>query len=147
MEKQQKIVLTLLRVAMGWLFLYAGITKIFDPAWSAAGYLTNASSFASFYNWLALPANIGWINFVNEWGLTLIGIALILGVFVRWASYAGIVLMVLYWLPVLNFPYVGDHSYIVDEHVIYVLALAVLAYFNAGKYWTVRDKLKKMARS
>src|SRR3989338_4979846 len=36
----QKFSLFLLRIAMGWLMFYAGITKILDPNWSAAEYLT-----------------------------------------------------------------------------------------------------------
>lgn len=143
MKYSQKVVLTLLRVATGWLFLYAGITKVLDSTWSAGGYLTSAQTFSGLYSWLASPANIGWVNFLNEWGLTLIGIALILGIFVRWASYAGVLLMLLYWLPVLSFPYVGDHSYIVDEHVIYILVLLVLAYFRAGKYWGLDTRMRR----
>lgn len=131
----------LLRLTLGWLFLYAGITKILDPAWSAAGYLGNAQTFSTLFAWFALPSNIGWVNLVNEWGLTLIGAALILGIFVRWASVAGIALMVLYWLPVLSFPYAGEHSYIVDEHIIYALTLLALMVFHAGRYWGVDGRM------
>jgi len=135
MHKAQKVSLFLLRVGLGWYFLYAGITKILDPMWSAAGYLNGAQSFKSLFAWFASPANIGWINFVNEWGLTLVGIALILGLWVRWASVAGVVLMVLYWLPVLSFPYAGEHAYIIDDHIIYLFGFLVLMYFDSGKYW------------
>ena len=119
---------------MGWLFFYAGITKILNPEWSAAGYLGSAKTFPELFSWFATPANIGWVNFVNEWGLTLIGVALILGIFVRWASLGGIVLMALYYFPVLDFPKIGDHSFIVDEHVIYALALWVLWAGDAGRF-------------
>lgn len=142
MKFSQKVVLTVLRVATGWFFLYAGITKVLDPTWSAEGYLSGAQTFSNLYGWLALPSNIGWVNFLNEWGLTLIGAALILGICVRWAAYAGVLLMLLYWFPVLNFPYVGDHSYVVDDHIIYTLVLFVLAYFNAGRYWGIDSRMK-----
>ncbi len=135
MRKAQKIALLALRVSMGWLFFYAGITKVLNPEWSAEGYLTGAQMLNSFFSWLATPANLMWINPLNEWGLTLIGVALILGVFVRWASYAGTVLMILYWLPVLSFPYAGEHFYVIDDHIIYLLAFVVLAVFNAGRHW------------
>lgn len=141
MNMFKKVSLLLLRLGLGWLFLYAGVTKIIDPEWSAAGYLSNAQTFPELFAWFATPANIGWINFVNEWGLTLIGISLIVGLFVRWSSLAGIMLMVLYWLPVLSFPYVGDHSYIVDDHIVYVLGLLVLMAFHAGRYWGLDRKL------
>jgi len=139
----KKVSLVLLRVSLGWLFLYAGVTKILNPDWSSAGYLANANTFPRLFRWFALPSNIGWVNFVNEWGLTLIGILLVLGLFIRWSSVAGIVLMVLYWLPVLSFPYAGEHSYIIDEHIVYILAFLVLMAFHAGRYWGFDRYLKR----
>ncbi|MDP3771027.1 MAG: DoxX family membrane protein, partial [bacterium] len=114
--------LILLRITMGWLFFYAGITKVLDPAWSAAGYLRGAKTFTSLYQWFASSGNIGWVNFVNEWGLTLLGISLILGIGVRLSSVLGVALMLLYYFPILEFPRVG-HGYLVDEHVVYAFAL------------------------
>ena len=73
------------------------------------------------------------INFLNEWGLTLIGAALILGIFVRFASFCGMVMMILYYFPILSFPYIAPHSYIVDEHVIYALVFLLLAALKAGR--------------
>lgn len=35
----QKFILFLTRITMGWLMLYAGLTKLINPNWSAAGYL------------------------------------------------------------------------------------------------------------
>lgn len=135
-----------LRIAIGWLFLYAGLTKVFDSSWSAAGYLNSAKSFHGLYAWFATDANIGWVNFVNEWGLTIIGVLLILGIWVRWASWGGVVLMVLYYFPVLDFPKAGEHSFLIDEHIIYILVLLVVASMdpalNKGKEWF--KKLMKM---
>lgn len=142
MSKGQKISLLLLRVSLGWLFLYAGITKVLDASWSAAGYLSGAQTFGPLFAWFAQPQNIGWVNLLNEWGLTLIGVALILGIFVRWASVAGILLMLLYWLPILAFPYAGEHSYIVDEHVIYIFCFLILYMFHAGRYWGLDSRLR-----
>lgn len=124
-----------LRIAIGWLFLYAGLAKLLNPQWTAAGYLKGAKTLPGLYAWLAASQNIGWVNFLNEWGLTLIGLALILGVLTRYASWAGIAMMALYYLPVLHFPYVGDTSYLVDEHIIYILVLLVLSFAHAGNYW------------
>lgn len=117
---------------MGWLFFYAGATKILDPSWSAAGYLQGAKTFPDFYHWLANPALLPLVNFVNEWGLTLIGAALILGIFTRLAGIFGAIIMILYYLP-LGFPYPNSHSLIVDEHIIYALALLLLGALEAGR--------------
>lgn len=133
MHKGQRLALFLLRVALGWLFLYAGITKILNPAWSAAGYLGNAKTFGGFYAWLASPANMGWVNFINEWGLTLLGVSLIIGIGVRLSSILGALMMLLYYFPILKFPMVGTHSYLVDEHIIYALVLLFFANVHAGR--------------
>lgn len=140
MLKTQKITLFLLRISMGWLFFYAGITKILNPEWSAAGYLSNPQMFPDFYAWLLSPSVLPIVNILNEWGLTLIGVALILGAFVRTASILGAAMMILYYLPILAFPYPNTHSYIVDDHIIYALALLVLAAFHAGRVWGLEHK-------
>ncbi|MBI2003290.1 MAG: DoxX family membrane protein, partial [Candidatus Wildermuthbacteria bacterium] len=72
-----------LRVALGWMYLYAGASKIMDPAWSAEGYLKSAKTFPSLYQWFASPGVLPVINLLNEWGLLLIGAFLLLGVFTR----------------------------------------------------------------
>ncbi|MBI2669561.1 MAG: DoxX family membrane protein [Candidatus Yanofskybacteria bacterium] len=135
MTKFQKISLFILRVSAGWMFFWAGITKVLDPTWSAAGYLQGAKTFSDFYRWLTMPGLLPFTNFINEWGLTLLGLALILGVFVRLSSVLGAVLMLLYYFPILQFPYPNTHSFIVDEHVIYISVLLFFAATHAGRVW------------
>lgn len=135
----QKFFLFLLRVAMGWLMFYAGIAKILNPEWSSAGYLNGAKTFAGFYQWLLQPNILPVINFVNEWGLTLLGISLILGIGVRLSSILGAILMLLYYFPVLQFPYIPPHSYIIDDHVVYALVLLLFASLRAGRVWGLEN--------
>ncbi len=135
MTQFQKISLVSLRLSLGWLFFYAGITKVLNPEWSAAGYLQGAKTFAGLYQWFLQPTILPTINFLNEWGMLLLGMALLLGVFMRLGAIAGAVLMLLYYLPVLEFPYIGKNSFIIDEHIIYALALLLLAAFQAGRVW------------
>ncbi|MDO8505939.1 MAG: DoxX family protein [bacterium] len=144
MTKAQKITLFLLRISMGWLMFYAGITKVINPEWTAAGYLQTAKTLPALFAWFASPANIGWVNFVNEWGLTLLGVSLILGVFVRLSSIAGIALMALYYLPILTFPHIGTTGYIVEQHVIYALVLAFFAAIRAGQYYGLENWCGKL---
>lgn len=140
-------VLFLLRFGMGWVFFYAGISKILDPAWSAVGYLEHAQTFSNFFAWFATPTNIGWVNILNEWGLLLVGVALIIGVFVRLASFAGFILMLFYYFPVLNFPMAGDHSFIIDDHIIYMLVFIVLYAYRAGDFFGLQRYVgKKIGR-
>jgi thiosulfate dehydrogenase (quinone) large subunit len=133
MTKFQKLVLFLLRVAMGWVMFYAGITKILNPVWSAEGYLKGTSTFVGLYNRLLSQDILPFVNFINEWGLTLLGISLILGIGVRLSSLLGAVLMLLYYFPVLDFPIIPPHSYIVDDHIIYALVLLFFAAVKAGR--------------
>jgi thiosulfate dehydrogenase [quinone] large subunit len=140
MNTYQKTSLFLLRISLGWLFLYAGLTKVLNPEWSAAGYLRGASAFQGFYGWLASPGMLPLTNFVNEWGLTLIGVSLLIGLLVRWSAIAGAFMMLMYYLP-LGFPYPNEHSFVVEEHVVYMFALLALAAFGAGKVWGLDGKL------
>ncbi len=135
MTKFEKVSLTTLRVTTGWMMFYAGITKILDPSWSAVGYLQGAKTFPDFYHWLASPALLPLVNFANEWGLTLLGVSLILGIGVWWSGIFGALLMLLYYFPILDFPYPNAHSYIVDEHIIYIFILLFLSALRAGHVW------------
>lgn len=125
--------LLFLRLSLGALFFYAGITKVLDPSWSAAGYLLSAKTFPGLYAWFASPDILPFINVVNEWGLTLVGLCLILGIFVRISSIGGATLMALYYFPILDGVYPNAHALIVDEHVVYFFAFLVLAAFRAGR--------------
>lgn len=140
MTKAQKISLFLLRISMGWLFFYAGVTKILNPEWSAAGYLKGAKSFVWFYQWLLSPSILPAVDFLNEWGLTLLGISLILGIAVRLSSLLGTLLMLLYYFVILDFPYPNPHSFLIEEHIIYTLVLPVLATFRAGRTWGLEER-------
>jgi len=137
MPKNQKGAIFLLRFTLGWLFFYAGITKVLNPDFSAAGYLANAKTFTGFYTWLTSPGILPITNFLNEWGLTLLGISLILGIGVRLSAKLGALLMLLYYFPILEFPYPNTHSFIVDEHLIYAAALFLLSTLPASKAWGI----------
>lgn len=138
-----KIALLVLRVLLGVLFLYAGISKLMDPEWSAAGFLGNAKTFSGLYGWFGSEANIFWVNFLNEWGQVAIGLGLITGLFTSIAAISGIIMMILYYFPGLDFPYIGEHGFLVDDHLIYAAALYVLFATKAGNYLGLDAFLKK----
>ena len=100
----QKFFLFVLRVATGWMFFYAGITKVLDPQWSATGYLKGAKAFTWLFQMLLDPSVLPIVNFMNKWGLTLLGASLILGFCLSASSsLLGVMLMALYYIP-LGFP-------------------------------------------
>ena len=94
-----KTIITIIRVAVGWHFLYEGCIKLFAADWSAVSYLNNTHGFLSgFYHWLAAsPMRMEIVDFLNVWGLILIGLALFVGLCARWASLAGALLLTLYY--------------------------------------------------
>lgn len=119
------IALVLLRVAFGVMFLLSGLSKFGD--WSASAYL--AASSGPFAAWFQSLAGNGIVDSLNAWGMVLIGAGLILGLLVRPAAIGGIALMVLYYFAAFTSNI--SHGYI-DNHVIYALALFVLAAGGAG---------------
>lgn len=143
MNRFHDISLLILRVSLGWLMLYAGLSKVLNPEWSSEGYLANAKTFVGFYTWLSSPAVLPVINFVNEWALTLLGVSFILGLFVRLSGILGAFLMLLYYFPVLTFPYIQPHSFLVDDHIVYALALLVISALRGGKLLSLDFQLAK----
>ncbi len=131
-----------LRLAMGWIFLWAFIDKLFglgfatekDAAWinggsPTKGFLGKAVSgpFEGFYHSFAGSAWADWLFMI---GLAGIGIALMLGVFMNIASASGALLLVLMWTVVLP----PDNNPFMDDHLIYAGVLGLLALMHAGRY-------------
>jgi thiosulfate dehydrogenase [quinone] large subunit len=70
LREYQKAILTVLRIAIGWHFLYEGVAKIFTPGWSAAPYLqTSTWIFGGFFRWIAAtPWALKIVDSINVWG-------------------------------------------------------------------------------
>ncbi len=136
------IAITLLRIFVGWHFLYEGIAKLTSPTWSAAGYLRQARGpFAGLFKWLASQPNLlANADFITMWGLTLVGVLLVLGLFTRLASLAGIGFILLFYL--CNPPFVGyfysipsEGSYlIVNKNLVELCALLVILATGSGRF-------------
>ena len=53
-SRLQMIALVVLRVVIGWHFLYEGVAKLLKPNWSAAGFLLQSRGpFADVFQWMA----------------------------------------------------------------------------------------------
>jgi uncharacterized membrane protein YphA (DoxX/SURF4 family) len=137
----RKLLITLLRVAIGWHFLYEGLSKILAENWTSYGYLANTSGFFSgFYHFLASsPALVKMVDIMNMYGLTLIGLALFTGLFIRYAAMGGVLLLTLYYFA---YPPVGasvfraaeGQLYIVDKNFIEAMALLFLVFARDTGY-------------
>lgn len=145
--------LGLLRLSLGWVFLWAFLDKMFalgfatgrdaetgvvdrfgDAAWINGGSPTKGFlSFGTdgplkdFYGSFAGQAWADWLFMI---GLLGIGAALMLGIGMRIATVAGAALLVMMWsaaLPPANNPFM-------DDHIVYALALVVLLGAGAGHH-------------
>ena len=141
LTRTQTITIVVLRVLIGWHFLYEGLAKLTSPAWSAAGFLLQSRGpFSGLFRWMASdPGILSAVNQTNMWGLTAIGLGLMLGCFTRTASAAGILAVLLFYL--CNPPFVGyfysipmEGSYlIVNKNLVEVAALAVILVTDSGR--------------
>jgi thiosulfate dehydrogenase [quinone] large subunit len=142
-----------LRLVVGWTFLWAFIDKLFalgystgvdpvtgkvdrfgDAAWIHGGSPTLGflkfgadGPFDSFYHSIAGTALADW-GFM--FGLLAIGVSLTLGVFSRLGTVGGVLMYVMMWtvvMPPANNP-------ITDEHIIGAAAVLVLGLYGANRY-------------
>jgi len=143
--------LALLRILIGWQFLYEGLIKLLDPTWSARPYLEGSRwIFGDIFRWMVSgTTGIQIIDFLNAWGLTAVGLALMLGLFTRLASWAGIIMLSMYYLA---YPPFGGYSYgainegsylIVSKNLIELAALLVLAFTRSGNFFGLDMLIKK----
>lgn len=129
--ERRMFVHALLRMAIGWHFLYEGVWKLVQDGWSAKGFLQSSDWFAGplFKAMAAQPQVMAVVDLANEWGLVLIGLGLIAGVLAREAACAGVVLLAFYYVcqpPWLNAT--GDAHYLfLDMRLVEALALVVVA--------------------
>ncbi|GAA2103560.1 DoxX family membrane protein [Microlunatus panaciterrae] len=135
--------LAVLRLAFGFMFLWAFVDKLFGfgfatpaaKAWIRGGdptygFLANspAGPFKGFYNSLAGDF---WVTPLFMLALLAIGVSLILGIGLRITAVAGGLLYLMMWsvaLPPVTNPFL-------DDHLTGLITLAVLAATFAGDTW------------
>ncbi|MCW5978309.1 MAG: DoxX family protein [Bryobacteraceae bacterium] len=136
------IPLALIRIVIGWHFLYEGWAKVLNPGWTSAGFLKSSTGpVAGLYHFLGSnSALIRIVDQVNIWGLVLIGLALMLGLYARAAAVGGMALLALYYFayppfftPVLNGVTEGSYL-IVNKNLVELFGLAVVAAFPAAAF-------------
>lgn len=146
--------LAVLRVATGFVFLWAFLDKTFGlhyatsaaNAWINGGSPTDgflaSVSVGPFQSAFHSIAGTWWADGLFMLGLLGLGAALIAGVALRVAAVFGLVMLVLMWLGV--FPPAqltsagaasGSNNPFVDYHVLYAIVLVVLATGQAGTTW------------
>ena len=139
--KAQFWALVMLRVIIGWHFLYEGLVKLANPNWTSVSYLADSEGlFRIIFHFMASsPDIVNVIDVLNIWGLIAIGIGLITGTFSRVALAGGIVLLGFYYLS--HPPFVGlkysmpmEGSYlIVNKVLIEFVAMVALFLFPTSR--------------
>lgn len=151
--------LTVLRMMVGWHFLYEGIVKLASPSWSAGPYLLESTwIFSGIFKAAASNHSVlSVIDFLNIWGLIFIGAGLLTGLFTRLASWSGAIILLLYYAA--RPPFVGimdgnamEGNYIwVNKNLIEMVVLILLARVpktwmmgtdNMIEDWKLRSKKK-----
>ena len=147
-------VLAVLRMGMGFIFMWAFLDKLFALGFSSGrlegggidffadgaaalnggsptfGFLSFGSRgpLASFWQGLAGDT---WVNWLFMGALLGLGLALLLGIGLRAVAVGGSILMLSMW-SVAMLP--GSNPFM-DSHIIYALVLVVLALTAAGDTW------------
>ena len=133
----QLVSLTLLRLLIGWHLLYEGMAKLSNANWTSAAYLLDSKwIFSGLAKWMVTnPSILGAVDTLNMWGLTIIGLSLLFGLFSGWGAIAVSSLNFLYYLyhpPLVCLEYSKppEGSYlIIDKNLIEACALFVLVMF------------------
>lgn len=143
------ILFTLLRVTIGWVFLFAFLDKNFgwfeyefegatygtpkdkawefgtsnnDPTWGFLNFGTQGKYFGEFIRDNVAGEQITiWLFML---GLLSVGVAMILGIMRKIAAISGATMMAFMWLVSLPLP----NNPILDDHVIYAVVLLVLGF-------------------
>ena len=153
------------RILLGFIFLWAFLDKNFgweystasgqgwafgtgdgDPTYGFLNFGVNPSGpMADFFTEMSAdsPSPTHWVNWLFMAGLLGIGVALMLGIFVRIGAISGAVLLLLMYLAVAPWannidPDTGAGSSsnpLIDEHIIYVVVLILVMLFERGRTW------------
>ncbi|MCW2949861.1 MAG: DoxX family protein [Thermoleophilia bacterium] len=154
--------MAVLRITLGFVFLWAFFDKLLglgfatgrdaktgaidffgSGAWihggsPTEGFLTfgvhTKEPFATLYSNLAGHAWVDWSFMV---GLLAIGAALMLGLAMRMAVVSGIAMMALMYTASAVWP---ANNPLIDEHVVYAVALAVLGFAGADRTWGLGNR-------
>lgn len=136
-NNSQLFALVALRVLIGWYFLYEGLVKFLNPNWTSLGYLKDSKGWLSpLFNFITEHEFLmSLADNLNIYGLTIIGLLLIVGLFTKAAGFGAISLLSLYYLshpPLLNVVYMlpTEGSYLwIDKNIIMLCAVVVLILF------------------
>jgi thiosulfate dehydrogenase [quinone] large subunit len=147
-SKFQLTGLVLLRLTIGWHFLYEGVIKFYNPYWSAKGYLLSAEGvFKPLFTWLSGDGMIGIVNGANITLTLAVGLTLMLGLFTRIGAVIGCLLLLMFYLahpPLHGFAAstMGGTYWIVNYNLVEIAGLLVIIAFPTSRYFGLENLIK-----
>jgi thiosulfate dehydrogenase [quinone] large subunit len=133
MERTDSGFIVFFRLAMAWTFIYAASHQVFDPTFSVTGFLAHTKTFHDVFAPFATPAMAPITTFLVGYGHLLIGLSLLVGLMVRVSASFGILLLLMYWMAHMDWPYIENaNNFILDYHIVYAGVLAFLIVRRGG---------------
>jgi thiosulfate dehydrogenase (quinone) large subunit len=129
--KSKQLSLLLLRLSLGFIFLWAFLDKTFglgfattaEKAWLAGGSPTTGflsfavkGPFADIFKSMAGVAIVDWLFML---GLLFVGVTLLLNRYVKWGALAGSVMLALMYFALM----LPENNPVIDDHIVYILVL------------------------
>ncbi len=135
------------RLALGFLFIWGGYTKM--GAWASGGMATKGflggaavheGPFAAFFH--SLAGN--WtVEYLIVYGELLIGIALVLGLFLRVGAVSGALMMLLFTVAMWPIADKAGDNPLVDIRVLYGLMFVMFFFTTPGRFLGVDGVIEK----
>ena len=146
-----------LRLVMAWVFLQAGLEKWAEGgwgaplAWSSQGFLENAiapgNPLQGLFAWFANFPGI--VDPLVVFGQVCIGLALLFGVFVRFAAMMGALQMLFFWTAAWQGGLLAglpmEHGFVFDSSFVYLVLLFGLGAWGAGRVLGLDARLEQSA--
>jgi thiosulfate dehydrogenase [quinone] large subunit len=121
------------RVAMGWLFLHAGLSQVLAPHFSIVPFLSHTKTFHDAFAIFTRPGIAPLVGLLVSWGQVLLGISLLLGALVPLSAPFGILLMLLFWLAHMDWPFDDGRFYVViGPDLLFAAIILLLLIKRAG---------------
>jgi thiosulfate dehydrogenase [quinone] large subunit len=141
----ERCLIVFFRLTMAWTFLYAASHQVFDPTWSVVGFLSHTKTFHNLFLVFSTPTMAPITTFLVEYGHLLIGLSLLFGFMVRISASFGILLMGIYWMAHMDWPFVENtNNLIFDYHLVYAGVLGYLIVKQAGHVWGLDGWAEKL---
>jgi thiosulfate dehydrogenase [quinone] large subunit len=143
-EKAERVLIVMLRVMVGWVFLWAAIHHYGDDGF-VAGFLSHTKTFHPIYGPLATSPFVPLLTFLVEYGHLLIGLSLITGLLIRVSGPFAILMMMLYWTAHMDFPFIENvNNLIVDFHPVFAALVGYLMVRRAGHVFGLDGMVAKL---